>query len=305
MTDFIASLFLNLPVFSMPQIGLNSILDIAFISYVMYKILMWIKQTRGWTLFKGVVTIAIIYVGTMLLSMNTAMWIMDQSFTIAAIGAVIIFQPELRKVLENLGKNRNIPFFAPLEENKENIAAECIEAITQATTKMSKTKTGALIIIENDVPLGDWEASGVRLDAMVTTQLLLAIFENKAPLHDGAVLLRQNRIRAAACILPLTSSRLASELGTRHRAAVGATEGSDAYALVVSEETGAISIAKDGKLFRDLSERQVKELLMANNRNKKLRAPKIRAKGKNSKDANGKNGNSNKNADSNKDSKEA
>jgi len=271
MTELITNLFGNLPPFAMPHLGLNSVLDILFITFVLYRVLIWIKQTRGWTLFKGILTIALIYLGAVILNMNTTVWIIQQSLTVAAIAAVVIFQPEIRKALENLGKNRNIPFFNQLEESREDNTAACIEEIIDATQKMSKVKTGALIVIEQQVPLGDLAASGVAIDAVVTSQLLINIFEYNTPLHDGAVLIRANRVKAATCILPLTAEALSSDLGTRHRAAVGVSEVSDAYALVVSEESGAISIARDGRLHRNLDESAIRSILLANIQPKKSR----------------------------------
>ena len=269
MFDFFTNLFSNIPPFAMPHLDFFSILDILFITFVLYRVLMWIKQTRGWTLFKGILTIALIYFGAVLLSMETTVWIIEQSLTVAALAAVIIFQPEIRKALENLGKNRNIPFLNPLEESQKANSAFCVEKIIDAAQKMSKVKTGALIVLEQQVPLGDLEASGVAIDAVVTSQLLINIFEHNAPLHDGAVLIRNNRVKAASCILPLTSEQLSSDLGTRHRAAVGVSEVSDAFALVVSEESGHISIAKDGKLHRNLTESEIKSMLLSDLRPKK------------------------------------
>ena len=271
MTELITNLIANVPPFAVPGLGINSILDILFITFVLYKILMWIKQTRGWTLLKGVLIIAMIFFGATVLQMHTTVWIIRESLTVAAIAAVIIFQPEIRKALESLGKNRNIPFFSPLEEGRTTNSVLCIEEIIDAAQKMSKVKTGALIVIEQQVPLGDLEASGVAIDAVVTSQLLINIFEHNTPLHDGAVLIRENRVKAATCILPLTSELLSSDLGTRHRAAVGASEVSDAYVLVVSEESGKISIAKDGKLHRNLSGDGIKTMLLENLQTKKSR----------------------------------
>ena len=258
----------------MPHLGLNSVLDILFIAFVLYRVLVWIKQTRGWTLFKGILTIALIYLAAVFLRMDTTVWVIEQSLTVAALAAVIIFQPEIRKALENLGKNRNIPFFSTLEEGQEDNSATCMEEIIDAARKMSKVKTGALIVIEQQVPLGDLESSGVAIDAVVTSQLLINIFEHNTPLHDGAVLIRANRVKAATCILPLTGEALSSDLGTRHRAAVGVSEVSDALALVVSEESGAISIAKDGKLHRNLTVEEMKSMLLANTQAKKPRKPR-------------------------------
>ena len=271
MTDLISNLFTNLPVFTLPRFGLNSVLDIAFISFVIYKLLLWIKQTRAWTLFKGIITIVMIYLGAVVLAMDTTVWIIEQSLSYVVFGAMIIFQPELRKALETLGKGRNIPFFKPLEEGRENNSAQCVEEIAVAAAKMAKVKTGALIVVEQQVPLGDLESTGVPIDAVVSSQLLINIFEHNTPLHDGAVLIRENRVKAATCILPLTAGALSSDLGTRHRAAVGTSEVSDAYVLIVSEETGAISIAKDGKLYRNLSENDIKAMLLENMKPKKIR----------------------------------
>jgi len=271
MTELITNLFANIPSYAMPRLGIGSVLDILFITFVLYKVLIWVKQTRGWTLLKGVIIIALIFFVATLLSMNVTVWLITESLTVAAIAAIIIFQPEIRKALESLGKNRNIPFFSPLEEGGEANSALCIEEIADAVQKMSKVKTGALIVIEQQVPLGDLEASGVAIDAVVTSQLLINIFEHNTPLHDGAVLIRENRVKAATCILPLTSEALSSDLGTRHRAAVGVSEVSDAYVLVVSEESGKISIAKDGKLHRNLSESDIKTMLLSNLQTKKSR----------------------------------
>jgi len=284
MTDLISNLFSNLPAFALPHLGLTSVIDILFITFVLYRVLVWIKQTRGWTLFKGILTIALIYLGAVILQMNVTVWVIEQSLTVAALAAVIIFQPEIRKALENLGKNRNVPFFtpifSPLEENHETTSAACLEEIIDAVKKMSKVKTGALIVIEQEVPLGDLESSGVAIDAVVTSQLLINIFEHNTPLHDGAVLIRANRVKAATCILPLTGEALSSDLGTRHRAAVGVSEVSDAFALAVSEESGAISIAKDGKLHRNLGEDEIKSMLMANLKTKKAKKLKKKSKKK-------------------------
>ncbi|MDR2182556.1 MAG: diadenylate cyclase CdaA [Clostridiales bacterium] len=271
MIDLITNLFTSLPPFAMPHLGLNSILDILFITFVLYRVLIWIKQTRGWTLFKGILTIALIYLGAVVLLMHATVWIIQQSLTVAAIAAVIIFQPEIRKALENLGKNRSIPFFNPLEENKEANSAASIEEIIDAAQKMADVNTGALIVIEQQVPLGDLEESGVAIDAIVTSQLLVNIFEHNTPLHDGAVLIRANRVKAATCILPLTTEALSSDLGTRHRAAVGVSEVSDAFVVVVSEESGMVSIAKDGRLHRNLADAEMRKMLLSGIQPKKSR----------------------------------
>ncbi|MDR2168145.1 MAG: diadenylate cyclase CdaA [Clostridiales bacterium] len=261
-----------LPDFVMPRFGLGSFLDIALMAFATYKLLGWVRQTRAWGVFKGIVILALIYLATILLGMYTTGWLISQIVPWAAIALVILFQPELRKALERLGKGRRIPFFItnPEEERVAN-STHMIEEIILAASKMSKVRTGGLVVIEQGTVLSDVEATGIALDAVVTSQLLLSIFETTSPLHDGAVIVRENRAKAATCILPLTTAHLASELGTRHRAAVGVSETSDAYALVISEETGAISIAKDGKLYRNLSESETRNMLLANIRPAKPR----------------------------------
>ena len=270
MTDLLSNIFTNLPPLAMPRFGLSAILDIAFITFVLYRILMWVKQTRAWSLFKGVLIILVIWLVAATLLMETTRWIIEQAAPIAAIVLAIIFQPELRKGLESIGKTRHIAFLAPLQEQNHTLSADTIEEIVTATQKMASVKTGALIVIEQKEALGV-ESSGVPIDAVVSSQLLINIFEHNTPLHDGAVLVRENRIKAACCILPLTDAHLSGDLGTRHRAAVGTSETSDAYVLVVSEETGRISIAKDGKLYLNLSDVEIRKILLENMNPKKAR----------------------------------
>jgi len=266
MPDNIANLFsgINLPTFSMPAFGLNSVLDIALVTFVIYRLMMWIRETRAWTLFKGMVLLVVVYLGAYILGLDVAVWIMNSTMSVALIAAVVVFQPEIRKALERLGNSRSIPIIGGLDGKEHTLSERTINEIADAAIKMSGVRTGAIIVIEQNVPLGDLEEEAVPIDAMLTSQLLLSIFEDKTPLHDGAVLVRGNRVKAATCILPLTQEALASGLGTRHRAAVGITEISDAYALVVSEETGVVSIAKNGVLMRHLDECGIREMLSEN-----------------------------------------
>ena len=176
---------------------------------------------------------------------------------------IVVFQPELRKALEQLGKGKFFTAFARSSEETDDKAAQrTVDEIVKAAEKMGSVKTGALILIEQKVPLGDFERTGIPVDAIVSSQLLINIFEHNTPLHDGAVIVRRNRVAAATCFLPLTdSNEVSMELGTRHRAAIGASEVSDAYVIVVSEETGAISLARGGVLYRDLSPEQLKNMI--------------------------------------------
>jgi len=273
------SSLLNLPSFVMPSFTLTSLLDIGLIAFVVYKLLSWIKQTRAWALFKGIITLAIVYLAAEIFDMHVTQWLIDQTLVFAVIALIVVFQPEVRRALERMGKGRRIPFLSLLvEEEKTDIPTTSIEEIVSAAVRMSMARTGALIIIEQETPLGDLEVTGVPIDAVVSSQLLLSIFEDKTPLHDGAVLIAKGRVKSAACILPLTSKDLGGDLGTRHRAAVGASENSDAYALVVSEESGNISVAKDGKLYQALSQDEVKNMLMSGISPNKARRPRKKKK---------------------------
>ncbi|MCL2171385.1 MAG: diadenylate cyclase CdaA [Defluviitaleaceae bacterium] len=255
---------INLPAFSMPRFGFNSVLDIGLLTFVIYKLMMWMRETRAWTLFKGIIFLVVIYLGANMLGMDTTIWIINSTMSVVLIAAVIIFQAEIRKALERMGNARNIPIIGGMDEKASTLQRYALDEIVVALLKLSKARSGALIVIEQNVRLGDLEETGVLIDAVLTSQLLVSIFEDKTPLHDGAVLVRENRVRAATCILPLTADPLSSDLGTRHRAAVGVSEVSDAYAVVVSEETGTISIAKNGRLHRFLDEPEIRHILGEN-----------------------------------------
>lgn len=276
MADLLNNMFSNLPTLGMPQFSISSLLDIIFISFVFYKLLVWVKQTRAWWLFRGIVIIIVVYMVATVLLMETTVWIIDQALPFVITALLIIFQPELRKALENLGKRRVIPFLINLDDDRDRASntTKCVEEILNAAHKMAEVKTGALIVIEQKEILEDLEPSGVAIDAVVSSQLLINIFEHNTPLHDGAVLIRENRVKAASCILPLTQTNLSGDLGTRHRAAVGISEASDACVLVVSEETGKISVAKDGKLYQGLSDGEIREILLKNVAPNKVRKRK-------------------------------
>jgi diadenylate cyclase len=224
--------------------------DILAISLGIYKIMQWIRETRAWSLFKGMIFVLLLYAAAYMLNMVTVLWVMRATFNIGLIVVVVIFQPELRKALEQLGKGKFLASFLKNDADEIEMSSHTVDEIVSAAAVMSSVRTGALIVIEKNVALGDLEQTGIPVDALVSSQLLINIFEDKTPLHDGAVIIRNNRIAAAACILPLTQTEIGKELGTRHRAAVGASEVSDALCLVVSEESGQISIAIGGKLTR-------------------------------------------------------
>lgn len=254
---------LGITEFARPSMGISDILDILIVAYIIYKLIFWIKETRAWVLFKGILVIFALAAVATLLKLNTILWILSNTISVGIIALIVVFQPELRKALEQLGKGQFISYFTRgAEENNDKASLRTVEEIVKAAGKMGSVKTGALILIEQEVPLGDLERTGIPIDAIISSQLLINIFEHNTPLHDGAVIVRRNRVAAATCFLPLTdSNEISMELGTRHRAAIGASEVSDAYVIVVSEETGAISVARGGVLYRDLTTEQLRSML--------------------------------------------
>ena len=254
-----------IPNFHMPDIGISEILDIFIVSLLIYRIMKWIRQTHAWALLKGIVMVVFVAFLAFVFDLVTVMWVIENALAMGLIALVILFQPELRKALEQLGRGvdlHGLPKFGA-EQKAAAAALHSADEIVQGVLAMSASRTGALICIEREVSLNDSAESGIPLDAIVSRQLLMNIFEDKTPLHDGAVIIRGNRIKAAACILPLTSEDIGHELGTRHRAAIGISETSDALVIVVSEETGSISAASKGKLHRYLSEKSLKKFLSA------------------------------------------
>ena len=241
--------------------------EIIILSILIYYIMLWIKTTRAWSLVKGFVVILAFLLLAVFCNMDTILWLASNVFDIGILALVIVFQPELRKALEQLGQKNIITDILGLDNarEKEDVFHErSIEAIVKACTEMSKVKTGALIVIENNVSLGEYERTGINLDAQISSQLLLNIFEHNTPLHDGAIILRGNRIVSATCYLPLSDKMtLSKELGTRHRAAVGISEVSDAMTVVVSEETGAISITQYSEIKRNVTAEELRKQLLA------------------------------------------
>ena len=252
----------NWSTFKFPQVGANDVLDMLIIAYLIYKVLMWIKDTLAWSLIKGLFIIIIVYFVSLFLQMRTVTWLIINSLNVGLVAVLVLFQPELRKLLTEIGEGKINKFFTASNQEARQQRNEAVAEIVKAAAIFSKERTGALIVMEREVPLGDIENTGIPLDAKCTSQLILNIFIDKTPLHDGALLVRNDRIMAASCILPLTEKEIGRELGTRHRAAVGISEISDASVLVVSEETGCISIAKTGKLSQNLSVEQINEILL-------------------------------------------
>ena len=253
---------LSFSTLTIPSIRLSDLIDIALVAVIIYVILIWIKNTRAWSLFRGLAIIAAVALMAYRFHFYTLTWIIERTFSVGVIALVILFQPELRKALEQIGEGGFSGLADILNvEKSTRLNHTSVKCIVEACVKMAKDKTGALIVLERNVPVGDFINSGIQLDSVISSQLLMNIFVNKTPLHDGAVVIRDNRIAAASCILPVTQKSLASELGTRHRAAVGASEQSDAYIIIVSEETGDISVANDGRLRRSLTEKDLNTVL--------------------------------------------
>lgn len=250
----------------MPSIRWVDIVEILLIAFLMYHILVWVKNTRAWSLLKGIIVIAVFILIAAYFQMNTILWIVQNAFGVAVTAVVVILQPELRKALEELGQKNIISSIIPFETNRTSeegrFSDKTINEITKACVEMGKVKTGALIVIEQNQSLSEFERTGIDVDGIVTSQLLINIFEKNTPLHDGAVIVRGNRITSATCYLPLSDNMaLSKDLGTRHRAGVGISEATDSMTVIVSEETGKISVAYKGELERSLDGDRLKERL--------------------------------------------
>lgn len=263
--------FLKIIINSIKTISPFSILDIIVVSYIFYKAYMLIKETRAVQLLKGILLILLLIPVSSFLQLNMLYWILNKTITIGVLSIIIIFQPEIRRGLEHLGRSAfNDRHILEDEETMEKVVSEVVEAVEN----LSRSKTGALIIIENRTGLGDVIATGTRLDAIVSSALLENIFVVNTPLHDGATIIRNDKIVASGCFLPLTSNdEISKALGTRHRAGLGISENSDALTIIVSEETGNISLAVNGKLTRNYTKDRLKDILvriLKSRQNKKL-----------------------------------
>ena len=240
------------------------ILDLSIVIFLIYCFLKIVKGSRAWQLIKGIALLVLATWVSGLLNLKILNWILTGIMNLGVIAIIVIFQPELRRALEQLGTNRLAQFFG-IEKDLATKTKEDIYKIVIAATELSKTKTGALIVLERDINIQDIIATGVPMNSEVSPQLLVNIFVPKTPLHDGAVVISNNKIAAAACVLPLADDTdIAKELGTRHRAAIGISKESDSIVVVVSEETGKISVAKDGTLIADVREDVLKKILISN-----------------------------------------
>lgn len=245
-----------------PFIQVTDILEIIIISFLVYHILLWIKQTRAWALLKGLIVILVFLFIAVLLNMTTILWIAQNVFSIAMIALVVMLQPELRKALEELGRKNFLSSMLVDKKDVNKLSARTINEIVKACVEMGKVRTGALIVVEKMQSLADYERTGIEVDGLVSSQLLINIFEKNTPLHDGAVIIRENRVTSATCYLPLSDNMaLSKELGTRHRAGIGISEVTDSVTVIVSEETGKISVAHEGELETNLDADHLRECL--------------------------------------------
>ena len=253
MNNFIRDYLVKLYI---PRITWTDIIEIVIIAFVIYNVMVWIKNTKAWVLLKGIIIVVIFALIAYILNLKTILWIAGKTISVGIIALVIIFQPELRRALEQLGRKKilfGLFRFNDGREKGERFSSKTAEEIVRACFDMGAAYTGALIVIEQDMVLEEYEKTGIAVDGLVTSQLLINIFEHNTPLHDGAVIIRGDRIVAATCYLPLSDNMdLSKELGTRHRAGAGISEATDAFVIIVSEETGKVSIAHNGQLVRNV-----------------------------------------------------
>ena len=253
MNNFIRDYLVKLYI---PRITWTDIIEIVIIAFVIYNVMVWIKNTKAWVLLKGIIIVVIFALIAYILNLKTILWIAGKTISVGIIALVIIFQPELRRALEQLGRKKilfGLFRFNDGREKGERFSSKTAEEIVRACFDMGAAYTGALLVIEQDMVLEEYEKTGIAVDGLVTSQLLINIFEHNTPLHDGAVIIRGDRIVAATCYLPLSdNSNLNKALGTRHRAGVGISEVTDSMTIIVSEETGRVSVAVGGELIHDI-----------------------------------------------------
>lgn len=237
----------------LPQFSFTNLLEVVIIAAIVYELLLLIKNTRAWTLLKGILFILVFTLIAAIFRLDTILWILERISTIAVLAILIIFQPELRKALEQLGNQKIMTNILPLNDAPDtaDMTRETVDQIVKATFEMGKQKTGALMVLERNESLADIEKTGIAIDGIISSGLLINIFEKNTPLHDGAVILKGNKVAAATCYLPLSENlSISKDLGTRHRAALGISEVTDSFTIVVSEETGRVTVASKGSLTR-------------------------------------------------------
>ena len=247
-----------------PKIQVTDVVEIIIIAFLVYQLMVWIKHTKAWMLLRGIIVLLVFILLAAIFKMHTILWIATNSISVLATAAVVVFQPELRRALERLGQKDFWISVVPFERSKESgrFDDKTIDALVTACYEMGKVKTGALIVVEQEIMLTEYQNTGIELDCLVSSQVLINIFEHNTPLHDGAVIIRENRVMAAGCLLPLTRDHsLSSELGTRHRAAIGMSEQADCVVVVVSEETGIVSYTYGGNIHRGQDAESLRNVL--------------------------------------------
>ncbi len=265
MTELIANIksWLSL----LPRFSFTNLLEVIIIAVIVYEILLWIKNTRAWTLLKGILVILLFTLIAAVLNLDTILWILERISTIAVITLIVIFQPELRKALEELGSQKIVSNILLLNEKQQEtslMTPDTVDQIVKATFEMGKQKTGALMVIEQNESLRDIQKTGIEINGLVSSGLLINIFEKNTPLHDGAVVIRGNEVAAATCYLPLSENlSISKDLGTRHRAALGVSEVTDSFTIIVSEETGRVTVARNGVLTRVADAETLRKLLLS------------------------------------------
>lgn len=239
----------------LPDINVQNItsllIETSIIALIVYEVLYWIIDTKAWTLLKGIIVILVFTIASVMLNLNTIIWIMSKSVLFMGLAIIVIFQPELRKALEKLGSQNFMKMIPLIESSKDDTNEEIIDEIVKATFAMGKVKTGALMVFKRTENLDDIKETGIKIDGLISSGLIINIFEKNTPLHDGAVVIEGDRVASATCYLPLSDNmNISKDLGTRHRAALGVSEANDSLTVIVSEETGGISVADKGKLTK-------------------------------------------------------
>lgn len=238
-----------------PEIHLTDVLEIIIIAFIVYNVIKWVRTTRAWMPVKGLMLLLVLWLFASLLKMNVILWIFYNTIGVGITAIIIVFQPEIRRALEQLGQQSFASSLRIFSEGKEEerLSERAVEELVKGTFLLARHKTGALIVIEQEVSLSEYEETGIAIDAVISNQLLINIFEHNTPLHDGAVIIRGNRIVSATCYLPVSKNmRIGKELGTRHRAGVGISEVTDSFTIIVSEQTGKVSIARNGALVSNI-----------------------------------------------------
>ena len=254
-----------LTAFRLPKVGILDIVEMIILAFLLYRIMVWMKSTRAWTVVKGLAVVLVFLAVAVLLNMTTIIWIAKSIVTFLAVAIVVALQPEIRRLIEDLGRTNFLTAVINFDKKQDQgrFSDETLNEIISASFEMGRARTGALIVIEQSSPLDEYERTGIAVDGIVTSQLLINIFEHNTPLHDGAVIIRGDRVSAATCYLPLSDARtISKELGTRHRAGIGISEATDSMTVIVSEETGRVSVAYGGELHRALDVAGLRKLLV-------------------------------------------